>query len=82
VENDRSNPTNSENKIIKMSIARIEHGNYKSICKEKHKRQPIHKENCNSLKRVYIVSRVGIHIETDNIPPNSRKCIAYKMKKL
>jgi ribosomal protein S30 len=65
-----------------MSTARIEHRKYKSICKEKHKIQPKHKENCNDRMRIYIVSTVGIHKQKHNIPPESRTCIAYKMKKL
>jgi hypothetical protein len=69
-------------KQIKMSTVRIEHRKYKSICKEKHKIQPKLKENCNDRMRIYIVSTVGIHKQKDNISPESRTCIAYKMMKL
>jgi hypothetical protein len=65
-----------------MSIARIEYRKYKSICKEKHKIQPKHNENCNDGMRIYIVSIVGIHKQKYNIPPESRTCVAYQMKKL
>jgi hypothetical protein len=82
VENAISNPTNQANKIIKISIARIEHIQYQSICKEKHEIQPTHKENCNDRMRIYIVSTVGIHKQKHNISPESRIYIAYKMKKL
>jgi hypothetical protein len=71
VENVLTNPTHKANKIIKMSRARIEHRKYKSICKEKHKIQPKHKENCNDRMRIYIVSTVGIHKQKNNIPPES-----------
>jgi hypothetical protein len=32
--------------------------------------------------RIYIVSTVGIHKQKHNIQPESRTCVAYKMKKL
>jgi hypothetical protein len=77
-----SNPRNKANKTIKISTARIEHRKYKSICKEKHKIQSRNKENCNDRMRIYIVSTLRIHKQKHNIPPESRMCIAYKMKKL
>jgi hypothetical protein len=67
-------------KQIKMSTVRIEQRKYKSICKEKHKIQPKHTENCNDRMRIYIVSTVGMHRQKHNIPPESRMCVAYKMK--
>jgi hypothetical protein len=60
----------------------MEHRTYKSIYKEKHKIQPKHKENCNDLITIYLVGTVRIHKQNHNIPPESRMCIAYKMKKL
>jgi hypothetical protein len=54
------------NKKVNM---RIEHRKYKSICNEKHKIQPKHKENCNDRMRIYLVSTVGIHTQKHNIPP-------------
>jgi hypothetical protein len=76
-----SNPRNKANKTIKMSIARIEHRKSKSIHKKIYKIQQ-NKENCNDRMRIYIVSTVRIHKQKYNIPPESRTCIAYKMKKL
>jgi hypothetical protein len=65
-----------------MSTARIEHRKSKSICKEKHNVKSKHKENCNDRMRIYLVSIVGILKQKHNIPPESRTCVAYKMKKL
>jgi hypothetical protein len=50
-----SNLENKLNITIKKSTARIEHGKYKSICKEKHKIQPKYKENYCDRMRIYIV---------------------------
>jgi hypothetical protein len=84
VENAVSNPTKKVTKIIKikMSTAKTDDGQFKSICKVIHKIQPKDKENYNDLMRIYIVSTVGIHKPKDNIPPESRTFVAYKMKKL
>jgi hypothetical protein len=71
VENALSNPTHKANKIIKMSIARIEPRKYKSIYKEKHIIQPKYEENCNDPMSIYIVSTVGLHEQKYNIPSGS-----------
>jgi hypothetical protein len=82
VANALSNLINNANKIINMSTARIEYRKYKSTCKKKYKIQPKHVENYNDNMRIYIVSTVGIHKQKQNIHPESRTCVAYKIKKL
>jgi hypothetical protein len=77
-----SNPENNANTTIKMSTARIKYRKYKSMCEEKHEIQPKNNENCNDRMKIYIVNTVGILQQKHNIPPELRKCITYKMKKL
>jgi hypothetical protein len=73
---------NEENQTIKMSTVSIKYRKYKFICKEKHKIQPKYKENSNDHKRIYIVGTVRIYKQKHNIPPESKICVLYKMKKL
>jgi hypothetical protein len=71
-----SNRPNNANKIIKISMARIEHSKYTSINEENKKIQPKNNGNYNDHMRIFKVSLVRIQIQKHNIPPQSRMFVA------
>jgi hypothetical protein len=77
-----NNPTTRTNNSMKLLMPQVPPQKYKYIDKEKYNIPPINKENFNDRIRIDSISRVRIHQQDHNIPPESKTYILQNMTKL